>query len=270
MLQRSPDSHKGQNGRVCIIGGSTHFHGAPIFAGLSAEKSGADLIFPIVPNCHSEVTKQASYNFICHYFKLNHLTRIDLPQIKKVLAKSDVAVIGPGLGTKNTTLNALSELMRGIEVPMIIDASALQIIPKLLEENDLLPPNTILTPHHGEFAAMTGKEIPPNLKQQKELVQKYAEKLEAIILLKGPTDILANSENCLEINKAGNAGLTVGGTGDALAGLIGSLISQRIDPFQACQKSIKIIGQAGENLFKEKGYSYTTLDLIHEIPKLVY
>ena len=82
-MQRQNDSHKGQNGKVLIIGGSSLFHGAPILCALGAENSGVDLIFPFIPSCHAEAAKSHSLNFILRTFEKDHLTSKDIKHILK-------------------------------------------------------------------------------------------------------------------------------------------------------------------------------------------
>lgn len=267
VLQRDTKSHKGQNGRVAIIGGSHRFHGAPIFSALAAEVSGVDLIFPVVHRCHEIVTRSASLNFIVHTFKGNSLTAGDAESILALLEHVDSCVIGPGMAETPENLEAISRIVFGAHCPFLLDATALHpsVLGSLTKEH-----TSILTPHRGELARLVQRDLDGLPVQEiHALAELLTKEHRGTILLKGPEDFLVNSSGKKKTVKGGNAGLTKGGTGDALAGLIAGLIAQKMDLFDACVHGTTIIKKAGERLFKEKGYAYTTREVIELIPELL-
>jgi len=253
-MQRKPDSHKGENGKVMVIGGNAMYHGAPILCALGAEYSGVDLVFPFIPPCHAQVARTYSLNFIIQTFAEDHLTSKDVKQILNFSNKADVVVIGPGLGKETDTLKAVKELLGEMQKPTVVDASA------LIYTNNL-PDITVLTPHRGEFKELTGDN--PTTKN----VQKWARNLNATIICKGPQDIIADKDE-IAINKTGNALMTVGGTGDVLGGFIAGLMAQKCKPFEACQIASNILGLAAEELAKEQN-SLRAQELLEIIPKLL-
>ncbi len=172
MLERNPDSRKGDNGKVLVIGGSERFYGAPILCALAAEAAGVDLIFPCLPAEHMEAAKQYSLNFILHSFKGPHLGVGDVKSLLNLSRQADAAVIGPGLGTHPGTQEAVKQLLKELAIPTVVDAGALLY-------TSALPPSCVLTPHRGEFQRLTGEEAIP------ESVQKWAASLGAVILCKG-------------------------------------------------------------------------------------
>lgn len=266
-VQRDPTSSKGQNGIVAVIGGSRHMHGAPIFAALAAEASGVDLIYPCVPECHEEVMKAASPNFIVTPFRGNNLTDSDVSALEDVLAECSAAVIGPGLATFEDTQEALKELITEANIPMVIDASALQ--PWTFDA--LKGKTAIITPHRGELGRMQGQVYKSkSIDELQDVVCTIAKARGITVLLKGAIDVIGGSGGMCQRIEGGNAGLTTGGTGDALAGFIAGLIAQNIDPRDACIMATTIIKQAAVELEKEKGYSFTTLDVISQIPHLLH
>lgn len=266
MISRKPQSHKGQNGKVAIIGGSQDYHGAPLFSALAAEYSGADLIYPVVPKCHIEVTKNTSLNFICVPFQENILTEKDIKTVLALLDNCNAVVIGPGIGNDNETLIALEKIIPEINIPTILDASAVQMLTILIEKELKTPDELLITPHHGEFAPLTKVDNQASTENSITKVHEWAERLKTTILLKGPTDIIVTPQGKSSINQTGNAGLTVGGTGDALAGLIGGLVAQGMSIFEAAEMSAKVIGMCGEELYGEKEYCYRTIEVIEKIP----
>ncbi len=255
MIHRDPDSHKGDNGRVMVIGGSALFHGAPILAALAAEYSGVDLVFPIIPPVHEQVARGYSLNFIIQTFCENTLTGKAVKGILALSEKMDAVVIGPGLGADSRTKTAVKSILAHLAVPTVVDASALLY-------TNFLPKTVVLTPHRGEFKNLTGDEPTP------KNVQKWAKSMHATIVVKGPEDIVANKDE-LSLNKTGNSLMTVGGTGDALSGLIAGLIAQKMHPFDACKLAVKIMGQAGDQLAEKQG-SLRAIDLIQAIPELLH
>ncbi len=258
-LKRNNNSYKGQNGKVCVIGGSEIYHGAPIYTALGAEVTGVDLVYPIVPYCNREVTKHASYNFICHYFKLDYITGLDIVMINDVLDQVDTVVIGPGLSKKS--LPVLKEIIQKISIPLVIDATALYAVKDIYETDEVLPPNTVITPHRGEFELFE--------RYTKTNISKVSKTLECVVLVKGEQDIISNPEDIMVINKTGNPGLTVGGTGDLLSGMISGFIAQNVSLIDACKISVEILGKAGERLYKTMGYSYQAIDLLKILPGLI-
>ena len=251
MLNRNKDSHKGDNGKVVVIGGSETFYGAPILCALGAEYSGADLIHLFLPPCHKEAAKFHSLNFIIHEFAQNILTPKDVKPILKMCEKADAVVIGPGLGKDPKTQEAVISLLEAFTIPTVVDADALIY-------RNTWPKTVVLTPHRGEFTEMTGDE-PTALN-----IQKWAKNLKTTILCKGPLDIIANSDG-VSINDTGNPLMTVGGTGDVLGGLVGGLIAQHMNVTEACKYGVKVLCAAADHLAGNQG-SLRAVDVAKEIP----
>lgn len=290
-LQRDPKSRKGQNGIVTVIGGSLHMHGASIFSALAAEASGVDLLYPCVPDCHSEVTKAASNNFIVTPFRGNDLSRSDVSALEEIMSTCDVAVIGPGLATYDTTQRAIETLIRDVALPLVLDASALQpwtldaLAPSEsatrrtavagragpLQANTGEARAVVLTPHIGELSRMQGQVLEKTtLEQRQDLICTIAKARRVTMLLKGPTDLIGGPDGSCTRVEGGNAGLTVGGTGDALAGLVAGLVAQKLSPVDACITAATIIKRAATVLYHERGYAFTTMDVIGQIPHLLH
>lgn len=249
---RNADSHKGENGKVCIVGGSKMMHGAPLFAALSAEASGVDLVHICLPSCHRDVAKMQSLNFQVVPFADDELTAKDVPMILQLLAVMDVLVIGPGLARTSDTLKAVAQLIAGCPCPLVVDASALQ--KETLQW--CAGKSAVLTPHLGELERMGIAEA---------TIGATAKEFGVTIHVKGSIDHIAAPDGTMELVKGGNAGLTVGGTGDALAGLIAGLMAQGTPPPEACMKASTIIKAAGDRLQKTHGFSYTTRQVIDSI-----
>lgn len=256
---RTADSHKGDNGIVAIIGGSRHQHGAPIFSALAAEASGVDLLHVWVPVMHEEVTKHASYNFQVHTFgsdRSDEISSSDRERIIEHLATIDAVVIGPGLSRGAAHIKSITNLLAEAPCPIIADATALHA--ETLKALTLR--HAIMTPHLGELERMgyLRTELPM-------LAKKHA----CTILLKSSADTVVSEDGTINTVTGGNAGLTVGGTGDALAGLIAGLVAQGMSHADACTVASTVIKRAGDSLYAEIGFSFTTHDVIRMIPRIL-
>jgi ADP-dependent NAD(P)H-hydrate dehydratase / NAD(P)H-hydrate epimerase len=266
-MKRSPTSHKGQNGVVAVIGGSRTMHGAPIFSALAAEASGVDLLYPCVPECHTEVTKAASYNFFVTPFRGNHIDTGDVSVLEDVLKNCNAAVIGPGLATFDTAQDAVKELIAHAQIPLVVDAGALQ--PWTFDA--LQGKTAVVTPHVRELSRMQGQVLEKkSLDELQDIICTIAKARKITVLLKGTLDLVGGVEGVCHRVKGGNAGLTKGGTGDALAGLIAGLMAQKVQPFEACVMAATIIKRAAETLEPTKGYGFTTMEVIEMIPELLH
>ncbi len=256
---RAPGSHKGENGTVAVIGGSLHQHGAPLFSALAAEASGVDLLYVWVPHVHAGVAKHASLNFQVHTFGSavsDELAPKDRERLVAFLATIDVAVIGPGLSRTPAGIAAIMALLDEAACPFVCDASALQ--PATLKH--LKGKHAVLTPHLGELERM---------QLERRDLASVATEYACTFLLKAVTDVVIDSGGTEREVSGGNAGLTVGGTGDALAGLTAGLIAQRMPHADACVLASSTIKKAADELFAEVGYAYTTHDVIKKIPSLL-
>lgn len=263
-MRRSPDSHKGDNGKIAVIGGSLHQHGAPIFSALAAEAGGVDLVYLALPKAHEIVARMQSLNFQVHPFRGDELATHDLAPLLEMLATVDCAVIGPGLSRTPDALALIRELIESAPCPLVLDASALQ--PWTLDaagraQHAAPLRQIIVTPHLGELERMG---IP--LKN----IGAAAKKSGVVIHVKAKIDQTAGTDGKIRKTSGGNAGLTVGGTGDALAGLICGLIAQGMKPQEACVTASTVVKRAGTMLFHGFGHAYGTKRVIEQIPHLFH
>lgn len=267
-MRRSPASHKGENGTVAVLGGSHRYHGAPIFAALGALGSGVDLVYPVVHSCNETVTKAASPAFIVRTFKDASLTDKEVRGVLALLQEVHVAVLGPGMAETKENEAALAFLVGHAPCALVLDARALR--PRIVRA---IKPGTtaVLTPHLGELEHLTGRslsEIPR--REIHALVKLLAAETGATVVLKGQSDYLCDARGKTATVKGGNAGLTKGGTGDLLAGLIAGLLAQGLAPMDACALGCAVMKKAGEELYPTLGFAYGTLDVAARIPAVLH
>lgn len=267
--RRDPNSHKGMNGKVMIVGGSVDYYGAPVLSGLGALYGGADLVYLFVPECNFDVSRSLYPDFIVRSFPGDFLDMKAVAPILDFAKKCDSILLGPGLGDREETMEALLKIVKSLEIPTVLDANAIQVLQKIKEIP--LPAKIVITPHHKEFENLTGKDvkISASLSGKIVLLRTLATDLKINILLKGPQDLIASEEGEILANNTGNAGMTVGGSGDVLSGFVACLIAQGVPPFAACQAATYLLGRAGDNLFKQKAYCFSASDLAMEIPYTV-
>jgi len=247
---RSDASHKGENGRVVIFGGSENFHGAPILAAQGALAAGVDLAEICCPQQVAVAARSTSLSLIVHAGTHAHLTRQEAKKWEPLLARADAVVIGNGFGTHSSTLRAVLHVLKNFEGPTVIDADALH--PEILQH---LHPLSVLTPHAGEFRRLFGCDPTP------ATALDAASRWRCVIVCTGPVDLIATPDSFLE-NHTGCGEMAVGGTGDALAGLIGGFLARRLPPLDAALLACHSWGTAGEKLSK-KLRTFSAHDLLN-------
>ncbi len=265
---RSPAAHKGDFGRLLVIGGSETFSGAPALVALAALRTGVDLVYVAAPEKTAFAISSMSPDLITIKLEGKHLNISNLPALKAYLERVDAVVLGPGLGLHVDTKEAVKAVVEAIEEfgkPLLLDADGLKAYAEFKRELNV---PLVLTPHAGEYMILTGKSLPEDLNEKIEDLQKAAAELGSVILLKGPIDIISDGER-FKLNFTGNAGMTVGGTGDVLSGIVGAFLAQKSDPFEASVAGAFINGAAGDMVFEEKGYHMVATDLVDKIPQVL-
>jgi NAD(P)H-hydrate epimerase len=261
-------SHKGDNGTVLIIGGGPYI-GAPALSGLAALRTGVDLVYIATPKRSWKSVAAFSPNFIVKDLTSDMLTGKDLPIIEPLLEKCTAVVLGPGLGNAPETTDAIVPLVKRIiqeKKPLVIDADAMKPVGEHLDA--IKNSRTVATPHVGEFKKLTGIMLSQDVDERIKKVQEWAQKIGITIFLKGFIDVLSDGTNT-KLNKVHNEAMTVGGTGDVLAGIIGALLSKGVEPFNAARIAAFLNGEAGNEAFQKKSYGLVATDIIEKIPDVL-
>lgn len=259
------DSHKGDNGRVLVIGGGP-FTGAPALVGLAAYRMGADLIHIACPKNVHDVIASFSPSFIVHPLSSDHLVSEDIREIIDVAKVAEAIVIGPGLGLHKETLEAVRDIIRRVDLPYCIDADGLTAVAK--DVTCLRRRTGVLTPHSNEFKRLSKSRMGKTLDTQVKQVAALAKSTKFTILKKGSTDIISDGKRT-KLNDTGNAAMTVGGTGDVLAGIVGALLSKGVEPFNAARIGAFTSGYAGDLAFRRRSYGLMPMDVVSRIPNVL-
>lgn len=263
---RRPWSKKGDFGRVLVVGGSETYTGAPALTALASLRMGADLAAVVVPEEIADSVRAFSPNLIVVPYGGRHLTLESLDEVLRVAEKFDVVAIGPGLGLAGETLEASLRLISELSSDklMVIDADAL----KALAANpcSVKGGKVVLTPHAGELKAITGESAGEKVEERVEAARRLASITGCTVLLKGHIDIVSDGKR-VKLNKTGNPGMTVGGTGDVLTGVTATFLAWTKDPFRAACAAAFVNGLAGDLVAIERGYHILATDLLDALPK---
>jgi NAD(P)H-hydrate epimerase len=263
--------HKGDYGKVLIIGGSNQYSGAPCFSALAALETGAGLTMIGAPSSVADIIRTFSPALIVRDLKGKVLSMDSIPAVEELLDWSSSVVIGPGLGLSEETEKAFGEILKMISrkrIPTVIDADGLKLLVK--NEQLLREMNAILTPHLGEFKILTGAEIKDtdDLDGVVRATLKEAKRMSATVLLKVANGVAAISDGKkVKINFTGNAGMAKGGVGDVLSGIAGTFMCWAQSSFRAAAVAAFVCGRAGDVAYSRVGASLTPMDIIDGIPE---
>ena len=246
--------------------GGGPYSGAPALSALAALRTGADLVTVAVPEPVADTVAAYSPNLIVRKLSSNILCPEDLPLLMDLINSSDVLVLGPGLGRAPETLEAVRKLLPFCR-KAVLDADALSALSPPLFETLAGNCELIITPHAGEFARLQDRETPADPETRRRAVREFSEENGIITLLKGAVDIISDGKHTL-LNRTGNAGMTVGGTGDVLSGVAGTLFA-RNPPLIAAACAAYINGAAGDLAFETFGNGLLATDVLEKIPEII-
>jgi len=263
---RPSASHKGDFGRLLIIGGSENFTGAPAFSALAATKCGTDLVYVASPEPTANIVASYSPDLITIRLNGDHLKPSEVNELERWLKLADAVVLGPGIGLHEDTKEFVWKIIALAETlnkPLVLDADALKIF---AEKKRRLKTIAVMTPHQGEFAVVAGEKIGDNLESRVESAEQLAVEVGSTIILKGHVDITTDGKHT-KLNRTGNPYMTVGGTGDVLTGILGGFLAQNIHSFKASAAAAFLNGLAGDMLIAENGPAISPSSLVEYIPK---
>jgi NAD(P)H-hydrate epimerase len=267
--KRRREAHKGDYGRLLVIGGGSRYVGAPALVGLAALRSGVDLAIIAAPEKAAWTINSFSPDLITIKLPCRDLEPSALSELRNEFKSATAVVVGSGLGTLAKTRDAVLELARTLRdeypgLPTLFDADGLKA---LASERGLLQGMPwVLTPHAREFELLTGVDLPTDIKGRAQQVKAAAKELGCSVLLKAWVDVIASPAGEVKLNYTGNSGMTVGGTGDVLAGVVGAFLAQGVEPFKAAVVGAWACGRAGDMSYKERGYELLASDMIEKLP----
>ncbi|MFB6102579.1 MAG: NAD(P)H-hydrate dehydratase [Haloplanus sp.] len=263
LLSRPSDAHKGAFGEVLVVGGGP-YTGAPALSAQAAMRAGADLVRVACPRAVAREVQGFEEGLILRPFDGDRLTTDHLDHVRDLAAVHDTVVFGPGLGDHEATLAAVREFLADYAGRAVIDADALALVPEVETDATLL-----CTPHAGELRAMGGPDLgDADWRERLERVAAFAADFGHTLLVKGAVDVVSDGSN-RRGNRTGNPGMTVGGTGDVLAGVAGALLATQ-SPLDAGALAAYANGLAGDRIVDRQGYGLLASDLLPELPRALW
>jgi len=254
--KRNINSYKGSSGYLYMLSGSFSMMGAAITAGISAYRAGAGLVKIATKRDTIPHINCAFYDAVYEPLETDSCNNMTEENIDKVLSSTkgfDVALIGPGLSLQKCEENIICDIISNINIPIIVDASALTVIAKNNAENILnkRTAETIFTPHAGEMARLLRMSI-EECENNRVLTTKIAaRRFNATVVYKGGRAIIATPSGDIYFNPTGNGALAVAGSGDMLAGIIGGLLAGGLNPLNSALLGCFIGGTASEEFSKK-------------------
>jgi ADP-dependent NAD(P)H-hydrate dehydratase len=267
---RRPDANKGDFGRVLIVAGSRGMSGAAILCASAALRGGAGLvrvalaegILPIVAGanpCYMTVGLPQDPH--------GRLKSEGKAELLGLVSESTVAVLGPGLGRSPDLTRLLVAVLEETATPLVLDADALNNLVDHAADLGHRAGPVILTPHPGEFGRLIGHSAAEVQADRRAQALAFARQAQVVLVLKGQATLVTDGTR-LYTNTTGNPGMATGGTGDVLGGLIGALLAQRLDPFDAAQLGVYLHGLAGDLVAEQLGeVSLIASDLVEALPR---
>ncbi|ASJ15182.1 NAD(P)H-hydrate dehydratase [Thermococcus radiotolerans] len=260
---RKKGEHKGQNGKLLVIGGSEDYYGAPYLASKAASYL-VDLVYLAMPSEPAE--RISDPDLILRPIEGRNFSPDHVHELLSMAEKADAVVIGPGIGLAEETKEFVREFIKRCEKPMVMDADGLKAV---AEDLSVLDGKTfVLTPHAGEFGILFDVKPEGSLMEKAKVVTEKAGEVGGVILLKGAYDIISDGRTW-KYNRTGNRGMTTGGTGDVLAGLVGALLALGNEPLRAASVGAFLNGLAGDMVKEELGENFTALEVAKKVPHAV-
>lgn len=262
---RPADGHKGTFGKVCLLGGSVGYTGAPVLCAGAAVRSGCGLVYLGVPEC---VWQIAAAKCLC-------AMPFPLPEKDGVLALSgeadfrrraegcDAVAVGCGMG-RSADSDALTRRLLTLPQPLVLDADGINALSGHIDTLSCRRGlTTVLTPHDGELARIGGDMTAP----RESSAAAFAARHGVCLVRKGHRTVIAAPDGRLAVNTTGSDGMAKGGSGDVLTGLLTGLLAQGVEPFAACCCAVWLHGRAGDLAAEEKGHrGMIPADMIEKLP----
>jgi NAD(P)H-hydrate epimerase len=267
---RKPDAHKGDFGRVCIIGGCIGMSGAAALAGRAALRAGAGLVRVAVPKSVLPIVASIEPSYTTIPLAEDSSGKISAKARNTILdavSENDCLAFGPGIGTSGALRLILETLIEQGHLRLLIDADGLNTLSAIKDWPDRLKAKLVLTPHPGElkrlWSGLFREQLPPDRQDQ---AGKLAKRTKTTVALKGAGTVVTDGKK-VYINKTGNPGMATAGSGDVLTGVITALIGQGLSNFDAAVLGVYIHGLAGDIAAEKYGQiSLIATDIIDLLP----
>ncbi len=249
--ERPQDSNKGTFGRVLVVAGSKNMAGAAVLSGKAAYRAGAGLVRIFTPECNRMILQTALPEAILTTYAEDEFS---MERMEELCQWANAIVIGPGLGVTPQTTRFLRYILQYGQVPTVVDADALNILVQTPDLMELLREDCILTPHLGEMSRLTDTPVPEIRADAVGFAREYAEENGITLVQKDARTVVAFSDGSPSyVNLCGNSGMSTGGSGDVLSGVLGGLLAGGLTPKQAASYGVLLHAAAGDRAAAKKG-----------------
>ena len=264
--ERPKRSNKGMFGKALCIAGSVNMAGAAYLCAGAAYRSGAGLVRILTPEENRVILQTLLPEAVMTTFEQNEREALD-NILEEALSWATVAAIGPGLGRKPWAYHMMKLTLQKFHGPLVIDADALNILSEHMEWLEQHEGDVILTPHVGEFSRLTGVESREISKDISGWAAAFAREHHCICILKDAPSAAALPDGTCYANTTGNSGMSTGGSGDVLTGILTGLLAQKVDPSDAALLGMWLHGRAGDLAMEQEGvYGLLARHLLEYLP----
>lgn len=272
---RPLNAHKGTFGRLIVVGGSRNYIGAPVLSCIGAYRVGAGLVTLATPESVYRIVagqlKETTHIPLAET-KTGSISSLSVNQTRKIIPQYTAMVVGCGLGQELETQHFVQELLLHqtipSQMPVVIDADALNTLAKIPTWHSRLRNPAVLTPHPAEMARLIGIPTSKVQYQRLNIVRQAAQQWNKVVVLKGAFTAIASPNGSVKLNPFANPGLASAGTGDVLSGIIGGLLAQGLSPIDSATLGVYLHGAAAEEVRNSLGDSgMLASDLFRELPR---
>ncbi|MDQ1329942.1 MAG: ADP-dependent NAD(P)H-hydrate dehydratase / NAD(P)H-hydrate epimerase [Thermodesulfobacteriota bacterium] len=267
---REKNAHKGTNGHLFIVAGSPGKTGAAAMTAMAAMRAGAGLVTLGVPKSLNPAIEPMILEAMTCPLPENtegFLSESSFDAIMHNLAGKKCLAVGPGLGTDSSTKKLVIKILRETSLPVILDADGLNLLAGEIRLLKKLKIPVIMTPHPGEMARLTGKNISDIQEDRISCARDFAAEFNVHLILKGAGTVIAHPDGRVFINPTGNPGMASGGMGDILTGIIAGLVAQGYPVEEAARIGVYLHGRAGDDLEESMGpFGFLASDVLKSIP----
>lgn len=266
--ERKNPFHKGNAGRIAVVAGSTGMAGAACLSACSALRSGAGLVYAIVPASLLSIVQIKLTEGVCRPVEdrgRGFFTAASGEDILSALSGCDVLALGPGMGRNPETRTVVNHVLEECGLPAVIDADGFVNMEKKTLRGR--PGPSVLTPHPGELALWLDRDLSDIQSARKETAAKVAEEYACVVVLKGDRTVVAGN-GTVYVNATGNPGMATAGSGDVLTGMIAALLGQGMNACDAAVLGVYLHGVAGDMAAEKKGqHSLIASDIVESLPE---
>jgi ADP-dependent NAD(P)H-hydrate dehydratase / NAD(P)H-hydrate epimerase len=267
--KRNSEINKGNCGKVVVVTGSLGMAGSGCIAAKASLRTGSGLVYLAGPASLINIYQSVVPEAIAINLEDDNgvISEKSISTILEMLNKCNVAAIGPGLSTSDSIYNIISSIAENVRIPVVLDADALNAVAKNIDILGKFQKTVVITPHPGEMSRLTGLDTSYIQLNRVEVARKYASLWGVVIVLKGARTIIADKCGTIYVNPTGNAGMATAGSGDALTGIIASLIGQGTNAFEAAVAGTYLHGLAGDIATIAKGeHGLNAMDIVESVP----